>query len=124
MAGAPPESISWRIWSGHPEEDTLFPHECALLRGAADSGLGFAPGPVPLAHREKRTACRKEHGSPLRNKDSLETRWVGELEQESCRPWEDLNSQPCRRPRRMLAAWWACQVRNKPLTQGFAQAHK
>lgn len=24
----------------------------------------------------------------------------------------------------VLAAWWACQVRNKPLTQGFAQAHK
>lgn len=55
MVGAPPESLSWRIWSGHPEEDTLFPHECALLRGAADSGLGFAPEPVALAHREKMT---------------------------------------------------------------------
>lgn len=47
----------------------------------------------------ERTVYKKEQESSLSNKDSLEARWVGELEQEGCRPWEDLNSQPCRRPK-------------------------
>lgn len=72
----------------------------------------------------ERTMYKKEQESPLGTKAAGRPGGWGSWSRRTVSPGRISILSPAGGRGEVLAAWWACQVRNEPLTQGFAQAHK
>lgn len=88
-----------KFGAGTLKKTRSFPVNVCSAMGCSRLWTWLHSRTCPPSPRRGQCTIKNKRVHPLRNKDSWEARWVGELEQEDHGPWEDLNSQPCRRSR-------------------------
>lgn len=113
-----------KFGAGTLKKTRSFPVNVCSATGCSRLWTRLHSRTCPPSPRRGQCTRKNKRVHPLRNKDSWKARWVGELEQGDQGPGRISILSPAGGPGRSAAAWWACQVRNKPLTQGLAQAHK